>query len=293
MLKEWGVGSDAADSQATPRARSVFAPVPLDAPTPLSWVHLGGLFCLEFGVGSLGALALIPPAPVGPPFYRLIAAHASIPLALGLWLLHTAGKADTAVTLLVLAELLALQCFAIPTKGRGRWIALGTAIAAGGLAVAWNLLASLAAPFGLRLLALLSAFGSGFAVGSIGVAMAFGHAYLTYPNLKIHHFVRVNRATEGVLVAKGALVVATLAAFASSFEPLQSVLTTPGGWFGLFTRFAVGLAMPLLFAFMAGSALRYENTRSATGILYASTVLVLIGEAVAMSLRGQAGGVPL
>jgi hypothetical protein len=66
-----------------------------------------------------------------------------------------------------------------------------------------------------------------------------------------------------------------------------------GGVFGLFTRFAVGIAMPLVFAWMVSSSIRYNNTRSATGILYASTVLVLIGEAMAISLRGQSGGVPL
>jgi hypothetical protein len=36
---------------------------------------------------------------------------------------------------------------------------------------------------------------------------------------------------------------------------------------------------------MAASSLRYQNTRSATGILYASTVLVLIGSAVSVFLQ--------
>jgi hypothetical protein len=50
--------------------------------------------------------------------------------------------------------------------------------------------------------------------------------------------------------------------------------------------------MPLAFAAMAAGALRFKNTRSATGILYASTVLVLIGTAVAVSLQ-DTYGVPL
>ena len=57
-------------------------------------------------------------------------------------------------------------------------------------------------------------------------------------------------------------------------------------------RVAVGIALPLLFAWMTASSLRYENTRSATGILYASTVLVLIGTAVSISLQ-DSYGVPL
>ena len=55
-----------------------------------------------------------------------------------------------------------------------------------------------------------------------------------------------------------------------------------GMWalFYLGTRVTVGLLLPLLFAWMTSESLRHENTRSATGILYASTVLVLIGTAV-------------
>ena len=57
-------------------------------------------------------------------------------------------------------------------------------------------------------------------------------------------------------------------------------------------RAGAGLALPLLFAWMAAGSLRYDNTRSATGILYASTVLVLIGTAVSISLQ-DTYGVPL
>ena len=59
----------------------------------------------------------------------------------------------------------------------------------------------------------------------------------------------------------------------------------PFGMFYLGTRVAVGLLLPLVFAAMAASSLRYQNTRSATGILYASTVLVLIGTAVSVFLQ--------
>jgi hypothetical protein len=58
------------------------------------------------------------------------------------------------------------------------------------------------------------------------------------------------------------------------------------------TRVAFGVLMPLAFAWMTASSLRFQNTRSATGILYASTVLVLIGTAVAISLQSSYG-VPL
>ena len=46
----------------------------------MSWLLLGGRFCIEFGAGTLVALAFVAPAPVGPPFYRLMGALAAVPL---------------------------------------------------------------------------------------------------------------------------------------------------------------------------------------------------------------------
>ena len=43
---------------------------------------------------------------------------------------------------------------------------------------------------------------------------------------------------------------------------------------------------------MTAGSLAYDNTRSATGILYASTVLVLIGTAASLSLQ-DSYGIPL
>ncbi|MBI3820906.1 MAG: hypothetical protein HY286_19615 [Planctomycetes bacterium] len=261
--------------------------------TPMSWIQLGGLFCIEFGSGTLGALAFVPPAPVGPPFYRLLSAMAAIPLALGLWLLRSENITDVASTLFICGALFALPFFAVPNKGKLRWFALGSAILCGSAAVFWNLIKTSDAGAGLTGVAAVSALASGLLVGSIGVAMTLGHAYLTYPNLKINHLVRVNRLTAAIILIKSALVALVIFGFARNYEPLSRAVGTTGGQFGLFTRCAAGLALPLLFAWMVESSLRYQNTRSATGILYASTVLVLIGEALAMSLRGQAGGVPI
>jgi hypothetical protein len=264
-----------------------------DPSPPVSWLQLGGRFCVELGSGTLAALALVPPAPVGPPFYRLLGGLASIPLLVGSWLLASEGALGAPVAVAVAVALVSIAGFAWPTKGRGRWIALGVAIAASAAAVVFGVMESIGAGLGVRALASASALGSGMVVGAVGVAMALGHAYLTYPNLKIVHLVRVNRWTGFVLVAKATLVALALALLAERYEPLRRALSSLGVVFGLVTRAAVGLAVPLVFAAMVGSCLRYRNTRSATGILYASTVLVLIGEALATSLRGQAGGIPL
>ena len=151
---------------------------------------------------------------------------AAIPLALGAWLLLAAGSPGPAA--MVGIALLAIPAFAIPTKGRGRWWELGGAIAASFGAVAWDVADTLDASLGLRSLGIASALASGLLIGAIGTAMSLGHAYLTYPNLKIGHLVRVNRVCGAVIVAKALAVVAILGIFANRFEPLQSAVSTMG-----------------------------------------------------------------
>ena len=73
---------------------------------------------------------------------------------------------------------------------------------------------------------------------------------------------------------------------------MKPPLLGPWGLFYLGTRVAVGLILPLVFAWMTASSLRFRNTRSATGILYASTVLVLLGAAASLYLQ-ESYGVPL
>ncbi|RMF61589.1 MAG: hypothetical protein D6743_13310, partial [Calditrichaeota bacterium] len=49
-------------------------------------------------------------------------------------------------------------------------------------------------------------------------------------------------------------------------------------------RVAFGLVVPLIFGFMVWSAAKIRSTQSATGILYATIVLVLLGETFARVL---------
>ncbi|HKE00110.1 MAG TPA: hypothetical protein VKE69_03810 [Planctomycetota bacterium] len=259
----------------------------------MSWLLLGGRFCVEIAAGTIAALALVPPAPVGPPFYRVACALALVPLLLGAWLLHVEGALTTAIGFALAITVVALPFFAWPTKGKSRWVALAVAVGASSAAVVLGAAPSSEANVAARSLAAASALASGLVVGATGIAMTLGHAYLTYPNLRIDHLIRLNRATAVVFLARAALVAAAVVLVARSYEPLDRALATTGVWLGLFTRVAVGLAAPLVFAGLVASCLRHRNTRSATGILYASTVLVLIGEAVAVSMRGQAGGIPL
>jgi hypothetical protein len=137
------------------------------------------------------------------------------------------------------------------------------------------------------LLAEFSALSTGAVAGSVGLAMVLGHWYLTVPNLQVKHLARLNRVTVGAMLASIVCVALTCIWHRESFTSGSAPLLGPWGLFYLGTRLTVGLLLPLLFAWMTAGSLKFENTRSATGILYASTVLVLIGTAVSVSLQSS------
>lgn len=259
----------------------------------MGWSPLATQFCFELGFGVLVALAFVPKAPVGTLFYRVMGTSALAPVLVGLAApLGTGGMhwSDPAILLSALA-VLAYPVYSGPVRG-ARW-ASGLALALVGLAAAVVVLvADAGASGGALLLGGLSALATGAVAGSVALAMVLGHWYLTVPNLKVEHLRRLNRVTVISMLACLALIVLTCVAFGVPVDERGGSILRPMGLFHLGTRVAVGLVVPLLFAWMTSSSLRYENTRSATGILYASTVLVLIGTFVSVSLQ-DAYGVPL
>jgi hypothetical protein len=138
-------------------------------------------------------------------------------------------------------------------------------------------------------LATLSALATGAVAGSVGLAMVLGHWYLTVPNLSVTHLRRLNRVTVGSMLISAAVLGLSFLLYRDTLVANERGIGEPMGLFHLGTRATVGLFLPLLFAAMAASSLRCKNTRSATGILYASTVLVLIGTALSISLQDTYG----
>ena len=261
----------------------------------MGWSQLGTQFCLQLAFGVLLAMAFVPRAPVGALFYRVMGTSALVPILLAVVMplsTDTGTWSDPQVVAALVAAL-AYPIYSGPVRGR-RWaVGLTLGIAATGAAVGLCLAQepALAEP-GKLALATLSALATGAVAGSVGLAMVLGHWYLTVPNLQIAHLRRLNRVTIGSMCASILLLVAVCAAFREPLEAAESPLFGATGLFYLGTRVLVGLALPLVFAAMAAGSLKYKNTRSATGILYASTVLVLIGTAVAVSLQ-DTYGIPL
>lgn len=260
----------------------------------MEWSSLATQFSLELAFGLLFALAFVPKAPVGAFFYRLMGTSALVPIliAAGAPLMTGARAWSDPVILCAGVAVLAYPFFSGPVRG-ARWgIALGLGLL-GTAAAAALVLAEAAPPGALRLaLATATALCTGAVVGSVALAMVLGHWYLTVPNLAIAHLARLNRVTVGCMLASLVLLGVSCLVFDDVLSLPEPPLFGPTGLFYLGTRVAVGLLLPLCFAWMTASSLRFQNTRSATGILYASTVLVLIGTAVSVSLQGSYG-VPL
>jgi len=262
----------------------------------MAWPPIGTQFCLEIGFGVLLALAFVPEAPVGAFFYRLLGATAALPILVAVAVPVAVGQLawSDPIVLAAAPALLALPLYAGRFRERRFAVGIGVALVGTATAVVLSLLSSLPNELGPAALALgvLSALATGAVAGSVGLAMVLGHWYLTIPNLSVDHLRRLNRVTVVSMVVSLVLVGLSCLAFAEPLNAARSPLFGPLGLFHLGTRLAVGLLLPLAFAWMTASSLRFRNTRSATGILYASTVLVLIGTAVSLSLQ-DAYGIPL
>jgi hypothetical protein len=261
----------------------------------MGWSPLGTQFCLELAFGVLLALAFVGRAPLGPFFHRVMGTAALVTLLAATALPVADGQlawSDPQVLLAGLAVLL-YPGYSGPLKSTRRSAMLYLALLGCGLSLVLAVQRVELVEGALELgVASLSALATGTVAGSVGLAMVLGHWYLTIPDLQVAHLQRLNRVTMGAMAVSLLALGATCLVFAEPLRAAQTPLFGPWGLFYLGTRVAVGLALPLLFAWMTASSLAYRNTRSATGILYASTVLVLIGTAVSISLQ-DSYGIPL
>jgi hypothetical protein len=144
------------------------------------------------------------------------------------------------------------------------------------------------APFGAGLIAWTewpppwSAYPGAIAAGGTLGAMLLGHSYLTARGLSFAPLRRMAWLLFGILALR-ALAVAPV--FLGSGLQMMD-------WVFLSLRAGLGLLVPLVLGWMVIQCVRIESNQSATGILYAMTVLVCVfGELVAAYLS-VARGIP-
>lgn len=105
-------------------------------------------------------------------------------------------------------------------------------------------------------------------IGSATASMLIGHWYLTATGMKLDPFIHYNRVFIAACVLRIIVVIGIYS---------QSDVDSSSNWSLLTLRWA-GLVGPLIMAILTIQILKYRNTQSATGLLYAATTLVFMGE---------------
>lgn len=132
---------------------------------------------------------------------------------------------------------------------------------------------------------------SGWLIGGFLMAMLLGHAYLTAggemtqaPFMRQHRILLAATAVRLVMACLGGLFPWWSVASGNFEDPAvtwQTVL--------ILSRFLVGLLVPFGLTIMSHQCARIRSNQSATGILYVSGILILIGELTALSLTTETG----
>lgn len=122
--------------------------------------------------------------------------------------------------------------------------------------------------------------------GGYLMTMLLGHAYLTAGGeMTQRPFMRLVCLLAGLLVLRG------VASVLFGLRPWWLTEARPDAWIAtmITARYGVGLVVPAVFTFMVWDCVRRRSNQSATGILYVATVLVMIGEGIALGLIGETG----
>ena len=120
---------------------------------------------------------------------------------------------------------------------------------------------------------ILGSLSAGLLVGSTTTAMLLGHWYLNAPGMKLQPLRRL------LLLVMLAIVLRAMVCGGGLVEVLLTDTAQPARWWIFISfRWLAGIAGTLLLTVMAWMTLRIPNTQSATGILYAATVLAMLGE---------------
>jgi len=121
---------------------------------------------------------------------------------------------------------------------------------------------------------------SSLAVGSIMTAMLLGHWYLNTPTMNLVPLrLLLKFAAIAIL-----LRVITISIGEACLIMYQSELVNTQWWIFVGLRWLAGIIGTSIMLWMTWVTLRIPNTQSATGILYAATILVFIGELTAQIL---------
>jgi len=125
---------------------------------------------------------------------------------------------------------------------------------------------------------LLSDLASSAVLGATLTGMLLGHWYLTTPTMSIGPLSWFTKALAFAAVGRLLMTCVSLSRFGFASHDLVHLL-----W--LIVRIVGGILVPIVTALVVARILRYRNTQSATGVLFAALILVFMGELTAALLE--------
>jgi hypothetical protein len=247
----------------------------------------------HLAIGTLLPLLFISVEEIGTSFFRFISGVSIVLLILAFWAqpftqfsLAMPFAAQSAIDGQVMALLLASIFFILLTafllKHGGKIYAL-PAVACG-LAATSKLALTFPTSSGVPNWMMAGSFvTSTLMLGTVLGTMITGHWYLVNRKLTLRPLQMATRVFIGVAGLRLAVVATIIFTLLNSPETVQAEtarnmlgFSAPGLLF--WARVAFGLLAPMIFGMMIWGTVKVRNTQSATGILYATIVLVLVGE---------------
>lgn len=125
------------------------------------------------------------------------------------------------------------------------------------------------------LLVMINGLASALILGSVLGAMITGHWYLVQHNLSL---TPLKRSTFIYVISVVLRMVALMLTAFLFWQGIESLFNVNMSGYLFMGRLVFGLVIPLIFGFMVWSSAKIRSTQSATGILYATIILVLVGE---------------
>lgn len=253
-------------------------------------------FCIftHFAVGALVPMLFISIKEMGTRFFRLISVLSILLFACALWanpfneltwampFAAASPLPGQIITLLALAVFfLLLNVFLLQHGGK---IFVTLALLAGLAATAklpFTFPNASPAPSWMPAGSFMSA---ALMLGTVLGTMITGHWYLvnhklTLRPLQVATWIFIGLAAGRALLVFLIVIVLSNSAETAVADAAKGLLAFSASGILFWARVSFGLVVPLVFGWMIWSSIKAHNTQSATGILYATIVLVLVGEA--------------
>lgn len=135
----------------------------------------------------------------------------------------------------------------------------------------------------------LTAFVGAGVMGGFLMTMLLGHAYLTAGNEMTQAPFKRLVWTLGILLVLRGVASAWAGLWPFLAGSSQAGMERVWNVVMVTARYGVGLVVPAVFVLMVADCVNRRANQSATGILYVASVLVLLGEGIALALFGSTG----